>query len=160
MIGLKAPVWRVAASVMCPLPFSCCTGNLAVRHCLGTAAGGMTLASNSLGSNALTGVGSPVIVQVPNVSAVHTLSLPPPTLAGSAATAVVAAVAQQELRQQQQQSQQVCLRPTGQACLLPSWCTHHTAYTMSSMQLLHTCCRDMCWLSHAMMHALLLIFQM
>ncbi|KAL0049652.1 hypothetical protein WJX82_006873 [Trebouxia sp. C0006] len=69
-------------------------------------AGGMTLASNSLGNNPLTGVGSPVIVQVPNVSAVHTLSLPPPTLAGSAATAVVAAVAQQELRQQQQQSQQ------------------------------------------------------
>ena len=117
--------WRAAASVMCT-SFSCCTGNLAVRHGLGTAAGSMTLASNSLANNALTGVGSPVIVQVPNVSAVHTLSLPPPTLAGSAATAVVAAVAQQELRQQQQ-SQQVCLRPTGQTCLLPSWCMHHTA---------------------------------
>ena len=63
----------------------------------------MTLASNSL-TNTLTGVGSPVIVQVPNV---HTLALPAPSLPGSAATAVGAAVAQQELRQQQQQSQQV-----------------------------------------------------
>lgn len=77
------------------------------RQQLATAmAGSMTLASNSLANNALTGVGSPRIVQVPNVSAVHALSLPPPTLSGSAATAVVAAVAQQELRQQQQQSQQ------------------------------------------------------
>ena len=112
MIGLKASAWRAAASVMCTLSFSCCTGNLAVRHSPGTAAGSMTLASNSLANNALTGVGSPRIVQVPNVSAVHALSLPPPTLSGSAATAVVAAVAQQELRQQQQQSQQVCLTPT------------------------------------------------
>lgn len=71
----------------------------------------MTLASNSLAPNSLTGVGSPVIVQVPNVSAVHTVSLPAPSLPGSAATAVVAAVAQQELRQQQQQSQQVELTP-------------------------------------------------
>ncbi len=97
----------------------------------------MTLASNSLASNALTGVGSPVIVQVPNVSAVHTLSLPPPTLAGSAATAVVAAVAQQELRQQQQQSQQVCLRPKPVRC--PPGACITLRNTMSSMQLLCTC---------------------
>ena len=71
------------------------------------AAGGMTLASNSLGGNPLTGVNSPVIVQVPTVSAVHTVTLPTPNLPGSAATAVAAAVAKQELRQQQQQSQQV-----------------------------------------------------
>jgi len=155
MMELKAPAWRAAASVMCTLSFSCCLGNLAVRHRLGTAAGGMTLASNSLANNALTGVGSPVIVQVPNVSAVHTLSLPPPTLAGSAATAVVAAVAQQELRQQQQQSQQVCLRPTGQACLLPSYCMHHTAYTMSSM---YYCTLAADCHMHVM-HELLLIFK-
>ena len=71
----------------------------------------MTLAGSSLPANPLSGVGvgSPVIVQVPAVSAVHAVTLPAPSLPGSAATAVVAAVAKQELRQQQQQSQQVSL---------------------------------------------------
>ena len=68
----------------------------------------MTLASNSLtAGNPLTGVASPVIVQVPTVSAVHAVTLPAPSLPASAVTAVGAAVAKQELRQQQQQSQQV-----------------------------------------------------
>ena len=71
----------------------------------------MTLAGNSLPANPLAGVGvgvgSPVIVQVPAVSAVHAVTLPAPSLPGSAAVAVVAAVAKQELCQQQQQSQQV-----------------------------------------------------
>ena len=74
-------------------------------------AGSMTLASNSLtaAGKGLTGVASPVIVQVPTVSAVHTVTLPAPSLPGSAVTAVGAAVAKQELRQQQQQSQQQVL---------------------------------------------------
>lgn len=71
-------------------------------------AGSMTLASNSLAAgHSLTGVASPVVVQVPTVSAVHAVTLPAPSLPASAVTAVGAAVAKQELRQQQQQSQQV-----------------------------------------------------
>ena len=68
----------------------------------------MTLAANSLTvGNHLTGAASPVIVQVPTVSAVHAVTMPAPNLPASAVTAVGAAVAKQELRQQQQQSQQV-----------------------------------------------------
>lgn len=76
--------------------------------CSDFVAGSMTLATNSLtAGNHLTGTASPVIVQVPTVSAVHPVTLPAPNLPASAVTAVGAAVAKQELRQQQQQSQQV-----------------------------------------------------
>lgn len=70
------------------------------------AAGTMTVNGASLAPNNLTAsVASPVVVQVPQVSAVHAVTLNAPPLSGSAATAVAAAVAQQELRQQQNTQQ-------------------------------------------------------
>ena len=67
------------------------------------AAGSITLTSNPLTGSTLPGVNSPVIVQVPNVSAVHTVSLPNTNLSGAATTAVVAAVAEQQQQPQQVQ---------------------------------------------------------
>ena len=52
----------------------------------------MTVNGAALAPNPLTGGGaSPIIVQVPQVSAVHALSMAAPPLGGSAATAVAAA---------------------------------------------------------------------
>lgn len=62
----------------------------------------MAVNAAPLAPNAMTAsIASPVLVQVPQVSAVHAVALNAPPLSGSAATAVAAAVAQQELRQQQ-----------------------------------------------------------
>ena len=70
------------------------------------AAGTMTVTGAALAPNPLTGgAASPIIVQVPQVSAVHALSMTAPPLGGSAATAVAAAVAQQELHKQQNTQQ-------------------------------------------------------
>ena len=69
-------------------------------------AGTMTVNGATLAPTPLTGGGaSPIIVQVPQVSAVHALSMTAPPLGGSAATAVAAAVAQQELHKQQNTQQ-------------------------------------------------------
>ena len=66
----------------------------------------MTVNGASLAPLPLTAsVASPVVVQVPQASAVHAVTLNAPPLGGSAATAVAAAVAQQELRQQQNTQQ-------------------------------------------------------
>lgn len=89
----------------------------------------MTVNGAPLAPNPLTAsVASPVVVQVPQVSAVHAVTLNAPPLSGSAATAVAAAVAQQELRQQQN-TQQVHHLPgsNGLDCKVPTELWYYTS---------------------------------
>lgn len=72
------------------------------KSAFGAVTGAMTVNAAPLAPSTLTAsIASPVLVQVPQVPAVHAVTLNAPPLSGSAATAVAAAVAQQELRQQQ-----------------------------------------------------------
>lgn len=107
------------------------------KFAFGAVTGAMTINAAPLAPSALTAnIASPVLLQVPQVPAVHAVTLNAPPLSGSAATAVAAAVAQQELRQQQIiQQVKLCYVtscPVALSCKAADTCTRYIMHARVS----------------------------